>query len=70
MLRFLATGLLTRNVSRRLARAIPNPIVRTAAIAAAGLAVNRLVNGRAGTGTGRLGTGRTLPGYKFGRLPG
>jgi|GEM_PF-2617198 hypothetical protein len=68
MLRFLATGLLTRNVSRRLARAIPNPIVRTAAIAAAGLAVNRLVNGRAGAG--RPGTGRTLPGYKFGRLPG
>lgn len=46
MLRYLASGLLTRNVSRRLARAIPNPLVRTVAIAAAGFAVNRLVNGR------------------------
>lgn len=46
MLRYLASGLLTRNVSRRLARVIPNPLVRTVAIAAAGYAVNRLVNGR------------------------
>lgn len=46
MLRYLASGLLTRNVSRRLARAIPNPLVRTVAIAAAGYAVNRLVSGR------------------------
>ena len=46
MFRYLATGLLTRNVSRRLARAIPNPILRTVAIAAAGLAVQRVVNGR------------------------
>lgn len=46
MLRYLASGLLTRNVSRRLARAIPNPLVRTVAIAAAGYAVNRLVTGR------------------------
>lgn len=46
MLRYLASGLLTRNVSRRLARAIPNPFVRTVAIAAAGYAVNRLVTGR------------------------
>ncbi len=46
MLRFLATGMLTRNVSRRLARVIPNPLVRTVAIAAAGYAVNRVVNGR------------------------
>ena len=54
MLRYLATGLLTRNVSRRLARAIPNPLARTVAIAAAGYAVNRLVNGR----PARLGAGR------------
>lgn len=47
MLRYLATGLLTRNVSRRLARTIPNPLFRTVAIAAAGYAVNRVVNGRA-----------------------
>jgi hypothetical protein len=46
MLRYLATGLLSRNVSRRLARTIPNPLVRTVAIAAAGYAVNRLVSGR------------------------
>jgi hypothetical protein len=46
MLRYLASGLLTRNVSRRLARVIPNPLMRTVAIAAAGYAVNRVVNGR------------------------
>lgn len=57
MLRYLATGLLTRNVSRRLARSIPNPLVRTVAIAAAGYAVNRLVNGR------------SRPAYQPGRLP-
>jgi hypothetical protein len=57
MLRYLATGLLTRNVSLRLARAIPNPVVRTVAIAAAGLAVSRLVNGRGSRG------------YRPGRLP-
>jgi hypothetical protein len=58
MLRYLATGLLTRNVSRRLVRMIPNPIVRTVAVAAAGLAVERLVNGR-----------RRLPGtHRPGRL--
>ncbi len=57
MLRYLATGLLTRNVSRRLARVIPNPLLRTVAIAAAGLAVNRVVNGRQVQGyrPGRLG---------------
>ena len=56
MLRYLATGLLSRNVSRRLARVIPNPLVRTVAIAAAGYAVNRLVNGR------------QLPAHRPGRL--
>ncbi len=56
MLRYLATGLLTRNVSRRLARVIPNPLLRTVAIAAAGLAVNRVVNGR------------QVQGYRPGRL--
>jgi hypothetical protein len=57
MLRYLATGLLTRNVSRRLARMIPNPLARTVAIAAAGYAVNRVVNGRA------------VRGYRPGQLP-
>ena len=62
MLRYLATGLLTRNVSRRLARVIPNPLLRTVAIAAAGYAVNRVVNGRSTT--------RHLPpGYRPGHLP-
>ena len=41
MIRFLASGLLTRSASRRLARWIPNPIVRTAAIAATGYAITR-----------------------------
>jgi hypothetical protein len=43
MLRFLTTGLLTRGAARRLSRAIPNPLVRTVAIAAAGYAIERLV---------------------------
>jgi hypothetical protein len=54
MLRFLASGLRTRNLSRRVARMIPNPLVRTLAIAATGYAVNRAVMGagrRATTGT-------------------
>jgi hypothetical protein len=55
MLRFLASGLLTRNVSRRLARTIPNPLLRTVAIAAAGYAVNRVVSGR--VNRPRLGAG-------------
>jgi hypothetical protein len=56
MLRYLASGLLTRNVSRRLARVIPNPLLRTVAIAATGFAVERLVNGRRGASpaAGRL----------------
>ena len=45
MLRALASGLLTRNVARRVARFIPNPFVRTLAIAAVGFGVNRLVMG-------------------------
>ena len=57
MLRYLASGLLTRNVSRRLARAIPNPLLRTVAIAATGYAVNRLVSGR--PATARLDAPRT-----------
>ena len=43
MIRPLATGLLTRSASRRLARWIPNPLLRTVAIAAAGYAIERLV---------------------------
>ena len=43
MLRYLASGMLTRTASRRLARFIPNPILRTVAIAAAAYGVERLV---------------------------
>ena len=43
MLRLLTTGCLTRGAARRLSRAIPNPLVRTIAIAAAGYAIERLV---------------------------
>jgi hypothetical protein len=59
MLRYLASGLLTRNVSRRLARVIPNPLMRTVAIAAAGYAVNRVVSGR---------PARLRAGSPFGRI--
>lgn len=47
MLRYLASGYLTRSVSRRLARWIPNPLLRTVAIAATGYAVNRALARRA-----------------------
>ncbi len=43
MLRLLASGLLTRSASRRIARVIPNPLVRTLAVAATGYAVSRLL---------------------------
>jgi hypothetical protein len=47
MLRYLASGLLTRSASRRLARVIPNPLVRTLAMAATGYAVSRMLAPRA-----------------------
>ena len=43
MLRLLASGLLTRSASRRIARVIPNPLVRTLAVAATGYAVSRVM---------------------------
>ena len=43
MLRPLASGFLTRSASRRLARYIPNPLLRVVAIAVAGYAIERLV---------------------------
>ena len=46
MIRLLTSGFLTRGAARRLSRAIPNPLVRTVAIAAAGYAIDRLVRGR------------------------
>ena len=39
----LASGLLTRTASRRLARFIPNPLLRIVAIAVAGYAIEQLV---------------------------
>ena len=56
MLRYLASGLLTRTASRRLARWIPNPLVRTVAIAATGYAVNRLLARRSNRVTPRVRT--------------
>jgi hypothetical protein len=47
MLRLFASGLLSRGLARRIARFIPNPFVRTLAIAASGYAVNRLMLGSA-----------------------
>jgi hypothetical protein len=60
MLRLLASGLLTRSASRRIARVIPNPFVRTLAVAATGYAVSRMLAPKvktltAGRGPGRLG---------------
>jgi hypothetical protein len=69
MLRYLASGLLTRNLARRVARIIPNPLLRTVAIAAVGYGVNRVVM-RAGSGasTGTDTTGRRIPARKRGLL--
>jgi hypothetical protein len=39
----MTSGLLTRSAAKRLSRAIPNPFVRTLAIAAAGFAIEQLV---------------------------
>jgi len=43
MIRPIATGLLTRSAARRLSRWIPNPLLRTVAIAVAGYAIERMV---------------------------
>ena len=43
MLRLLASGMLTRTASRRIARIIPNPLLRTVAIAAAAYGIERLL---------------------------
>ena len=54
MFRYLASGLVTRAASRRLARWIPNPLLRTVAIAATGYAVNRALSRRSPRVTPRL----------------
>ena len=43
MLRYFASGFLTRKLARPISRAIPNPILRTLAIAAVGYGVERLI---------------------------
>ena len=56
MLRTLATGLLTRKLARGVYRMSPNPIVRAAGMAAAGLAVSRMLRPRP-----KRTTMRTMP---------
>ncbi|MBV9880278.1 MAG: hypothetical protein JO180_07275 [Gemmatirosa sp.] len=46
MIRPIAAGLLTRTASRRLSRWIPNPLVRTVAIAVAAYGIERLLTKR------------------------
>lgn len=46
MLGFVANALVTPAIARRLARVIPNPFVRTLAVAAVGYGINRLVSSR------------------------
>ena len=43
MLRFFAANWLTRRLARPISRAIPNPYLRTAAIAGTGLLVTRML---------------------------
>ena len=50
MFRFLAANWLTRRLARPLSRAIPNPYLRTAAIAGTGLLVTRMLQKRPGRG--------------------
>ena len=63
MFRLLASGLLTRTASRRIARFIPNPLVRTIAVAATGYAVSRLLAPRA-----KAALASHRPRRKLGRL--
>ncbi len=43
MFRFLAAGWLTKRLARPISRAIPNPYLRAAAIAGAGVFASRLL---------------------------
>jgi hypothetical protein len=43
MLRFLAAGWLTKRLTRPISRVIPNPYLRAAAIAGAGVFASRLL---------------------------
>jgi hypothetical protein len=46
MINVLASSFLNRRAKRRLSRTIHNPILRIAAVAAAGYAIERLVHGQ------------------------
>ena len=46
MLRFLASGFITRKLAGRIARLTPNPLLRTVGVAVAGYAVNRALSKR------------------------
>jgi len=48
MFRFLAANWLTSRLARPLGRAIPNPYVRAAALAATGVLVTRMLRPRSG----------------------
>lgn len=50
MLRMLAASWLTGKLARPLSRAIPNPLLRTAAIAGAGMFATRLLGKRSNRG--------------------
>jgi hypothetical protein len=54
MLRMLAASWLTGRLARPLSRAIPNPLLRTAAIAGAGMFATRLLQKRSHGGNRRL----------------
>ena len=50
MFRFLAANWLTRRLAAPIARAIPNPILRAAAVAGTGVLVTRMLQRRSGYG--------------------
>ena len=50
MLRLLAAGWLTRRFAGPISRAIPNPFLRAAAVAGAGVFATRLLQGRSAKG--------------------
>jgi hypothetical protein len=54
MLRMLAASWLTGRLARPLSRAIPNPLLRTAAIAGAGMFASRLLRKRSNDGGRRM----------------
>jgi len=49
MFRFFAANWLTRRLARPISRAIPNPYLRTAAIAGTGLLVTRMLQKNGGS---------------------